>query len=153
MIDPKKNPNLPPRGILPEPANLPPSSRMAFLRNANFVGRKNELLNIANLLFNEKRGAKDPCYPIIISGIIGVGKTQIAIEFCYRYGRFLKGVYWIRADQRDIWLQIAECGIQMGITPWPEGLEEKCLANDNLELKFKAQEGDEFIRIYEVLNY
>ena len=141
MIDPKKNPNLPPRGILPEPANLPPSSRMAFLRNANFVGRKNELLNIANLLFNEKRGAKDPCYPIIISGIIGVGKTQMAIEFCYRYGRFLKGVYWIRADQRDIWLQIAECGIQMGITPWPEGLEERV----NLTVKTWQIEKDRLI--------
>ncbi|MDP2649805.1 MAG: hypothetical protein Q8P10_03085 [bacterium] len=34
---------------------------------------------------------------------------------------------------------------------WPEGLEEKCLANNNLELKFGGGEGNEFIRIYKNL--
>ncbi|MDO8601332.1 MAG: hypothetical protein Q7R46_01470 [bacterium] len=34
---------------------------------------------------------------------------------------------------------------------WPEGLEEKCLANNNLELKFEAGKGDSPIRIYKVL--
>lgn len=33
---------------------------------------------------------------------------------------------------------------------WPTGLEEKCLKNNNLELKFKNTEEDKFIRIYEV---
>ncbi|MDP2946934.1 MAG: DUF2298 domain-containing protein [Nanoarchaeota archaeon] len=33
---------------------------------------------------------------------------------------------------------------------WPIGLEEKCLVNNNLELKFDAKKGDKFIRIYEV---
>ncbi|MFH1997667.1 MAG: hypothetical protein ABII94_03175 [Patescibacteria group bacterium] len=35
---------------------------------------------------------------------------------------------------------------------WPEGLEEKCLANNNLELKFEIIEIDKFVRIYKV-NY
>ena len=35
---------------------------------------------------------------------------------------------------------------------WPEGLEEKCLANNDLELKFEGKEGNDFVRIYEVLN-
>lgn len=34
---------------------------------------------------------------------------------------------------------------------WLEGLEEKCLANNNLELKLEAGEGNEFIRIYKNL--
>lgn len=33
---------------------------------------------------------------------------------------------------------------------WPNDLEEKCLANNNLELKFGTKEGDEFLRIYKV---
>lgn len=33
---------------------------------------------------------------------------------------------------------------------WPTGLEEKCLKNNKLELKFKNTEEDKFIRIYEV---
>ncbi len=35
---------------------------------------------------------------------------------------------------------------------WVVGLEEKCLANNNLELKFEASENNKFIRIYKV-NY
>ncbi|HPH52026.1 MAG TPA: DUF2298 domain-containing protein [Candidatus Portnoybacteria bacterium] len=34
---------------------------------------------------------------------------------------------------------------------WPDGLEEKCLENNKLELKFEETEGDNFIRIYKVL--
>jgi hypothetical protein len=33
---------------------------------------------------------------------------------------------------------------------WPIGLEEKCLKNNKLELRFNAKEEDKFIRIYEV---
>ena len=35
---------------------------------------------------------------------------------------------------------------------WPEGLAEKCLANNDLELKFEIQEGNKFARIYKVLD-
>lgn len=34
---------------------------------------------------------------------------------------------------------------------WPRGFEEKCLKNNNLELKFEAEEGERFIRIFKVL--
>ncbi|MEK9183857.1 MAG: hypothetical protein AAB890_02180, partial [Patescibacteria group bacterium] len=34
---------------------------------------------------------------------------------------------------------------------WIDGLEEKCLANNNLELKLEAGEGNEFSRIYKVI--
>lgn len=34
---------------------------------------------------------------------------------------------------------------------WPLGLEEKCLFNNDLELKFEAGEEDKFIRIFKVL--
>jgi hypothetical protein len=33
---------------------------------------------------------------------------------------------------------------------WPTGFEEKCLTNNDLELKFENSKGDNFIRIYEV---
>ena len=35
---------------------------------------------------------------------------------------------------------------------WQDGLEEKCLANNTLELKFEAGEGNKFVRIYKVLS-
>ncbi|MBU1102262.1 DUF2298 domain-containing protein [Patescibacteria group bacterium] len=33
---------------------------------------------------------------------------------------------------------------------WPTGLEEKCLANSNLEPVFKASDGEQFTRIYKI---
>ncbi|MFH1423785.1 MAG: hypothetical protein ABIG29_02420 [Candidatus Nealsonbacteria bacterium] len=33
---------------------------------------------------------------------------------------------------------------------WPQGLEEKCLANNDLTLKLEASDGNQFARIYEV---
>jgi len=35
---------------------------------------------------------------------------------------------------------------------WTEGMEERCLANNDLELRFEAGEGEESIRIYRILN-
>ncbi|MBU2472730.1 hypothetical protein KKE74_01730 [Patescibacteria group bacterium] len=34
---------------------------------------------------------------------------------------------------------------------WPEELKNKCLINNNLELKFESIEGDRFIKIYKIL--
>lgn len=33
---------------------------------------------------------------------------------------------------------------------WPEGMEQRCLENNTLEIKFEAKEGDSFIRIYRI---
>ena len=33
------------------------------------------------------------------TGIGGIGKSQLAVEFCHRYGRFFQGVHWIQANQ------------------------------------------------------
>lgn len=35
---------------------------------------------------------------------------------------------------------------------WLDGLEEKCLENNNLELRFKAEGGKRFIRIYKIIS-
>ena len=59
-----------------------------------------------------------------LSGLGGIGKTQLAVEFCYRYGRFTQGVHWINAsgspDQNLIPSDIISCGIAMDLQPWPD---------------------------------
>ncbi len=55
------------------------------------------------------------------TGMGGIGKTQLAVEFCYRYGRFTYGVHWIQANQ-DIPAEIAACGLSLGLQPWPDDL-------------------------------
>ena len=53
------------------------------------------------------------------TGVGGIGKTQLAVEFAYRFGYRFKGVHWINATEArsfdDILPAIAECGRMMNI--------------------------------------
>jgi hypothetical protein len=74
---------------------LPPGSRVNFARNRLFTGREQDLKQLAEALLHSN-GAS----PTVIVGAVGMGglgKTQLAAEFCYRYGRFFTGVHWIQA--------------------------------------------------------
>ncbi|MCB8977790.1 MAG: tetratricopeptide repeat protein [Ardenticatenaceae bacterium] len=106
-----KAPSLPPQGELPDAGGLPPGSRAVHGRNPQFTGRERELLDLAaTLLYN---GAENTAVisPAIASGMGGIGKTQLAVEFMYRYGRFFPGgVYWISFNDPDaIGGEIAAC--------------------------------------------
>jgi MinD superfamily P-loop ATPase len=39
--------------------------------------------------------------PQAISGLGGIGKTQLAIEYAYRYGSEYQAVLWARADTSE----------------------------------------------------
>ncbi len=104
-------------GILPPIGPLPPGSYIPHVRNADFAGRVEELLALAdNLLYTPDAGSVYQA--VAATGMGGIGKTQLAVEFCYRYGRFFQGVHWVQADQ-DMEAGIAACGAKMGLTPWP----------------------------------
>ena len=60
------------------------------LRNPNFIGREEQLKKINNY-FKAKNY-------VVLSGISGVGKTQIAKEFAYINGSNYSQIYWITAD-------------------------------------------------------
>lgn len=110
---------LPPRGY------LPPGSRIPFSPNKVFTGREEDLLELArSLLRSDSKGVTITQTAAVATGLGGVGKTQLAVEFCYRYGRFFYGVHWIQADH-EIAAEIAACGQEMDISPWPNELEER----------------------------
>lgn len=104
----------------PPPAStLPPGSRLPFGRNDAFTGRQAALKVLANdLLFAPSAAPAAITQPVAISGSGGIGKTQLAVEFCYRYGQFFYGVHWLQADQ-DFNTQVALCGQEMNLQPWP----------------------------------
>src|SRR3989440_3427306 len=90
---------------------LPPASRLpAFARNSSFVGRERELARMADSL-----KARDLA-TVAITGLGGVGKSQLASEFVYRYGQyFAGGVFWLSFANADaVAAEVAVCTIALG---------------------------------------
>ncbi len=125
----KKLPKLPPRGKLPKVGDPLPGSRMPHTRNAVFTGRETDLLTLADDLIYAERPTNVAVTQIeAVTGMGGIGKTQLAVEFCYRYGRYFQGVHWINCRDTDIDTEISECGREMGIDPWPEQVPDQVAA-------------------------
>jgi hypothetical protein len=79
--------------------------------NPLFVGREEDLKYLAAEM---KAGGSTsrPMKTVCISGLGGVGKTQLASEFAHRYGRYFRGgIYWLNLSNPDaIAEEIASCG-------------------------------------------
>jgi Tfp pilus assembly protein PilF len=98
---------------LPPVGRLPSGSRMLLERNPRFVGRQEELKLLAAGLKRGEIGDPDLAnVAMAIVGMGGIGKTQLACEFAYRFGRFFAGgVFWLScADPQAVPTEIAACG-------------------------------------------
>ncbi|MCA9936987.1 MAG: ATP-binding protein, partial [Anaerolineales bacterium] len=108
-------PPLPPQGELPAPGAIPPYSRMELGRNPHFVGREDELHELAARLLYASDGEAQA---ITTHGIGGMGKSQLAVEYAYRFGRYYHHVYWVSfAEAESIPAEIAACGLKMAVNP------------------------------------
>jgi tetratricopeptide (TPR) repeat protein len=67
-----------------------------YQRNLFFTGRERELGALHDTLQAESAVAL--CHPLGISGLGGIGKTQTALEYAYRYAGEYQAVLWVRAD-------------------------------------------------------
>jgi tetratricopeptide (TPR) repeat protein len=113
------------------PAHLPPNSYLPCQRNPHFVGRDEELKKLHHLL---TRG-ENVNNKVAVTGHSGVGKTQLAIEYAYRYGQFYEGgVYWINAARtEDFLLSLAKLATPMGLS-LPENLPAPVRAENVLAM-------------------
>jgi tetratricopeptide (TPR) repeat protein len=75
-------------GELPEIRNIP------HRKNRNFTGRDQLLSDLHSALTSGKSAAVTQ----VIGGLGGVGKTQLAIEYFYRYASDYSLVWWVRAE-------------------------------------------------------
>ena len=107
-------------GTVPAPGTLPAGSRIPLRPNPLFVGRNDELFTLAATL---AAGA-----PVVsgqtmaLTGLGGVGKTQLACEFAHRYGRwFAGGVFWLSLENAaGVAAEVAACGGPGGLELRPD---------------------------------
>lgn len=97
-----------PMNVVPPIATLPDASRMPYAPNPHFVGREDDLKQLAQFL---KAGTA------VATGLGGIGKTQTAVEFVHRYGMYFPGgVFWLSfASAEGVPTEIAQCGQRMNL--------------------------------------
>jgi len=78
------------------PASVMPIWKMPHRRNMYFTGREDAMLSLHDLLTARKMGVTAQI--CALSGLGGMGKTQIAVEYAYRYADEYAAVLWARAD-------------------------------------------------------
>jgi len=76
-----------------------PIWNIPYQHNPFFTGREELLSQLRNKLTNSN--PNDLIRPLAITGLGGVGKTQIAIEYAYRYRREYQNVLWVSATNID----------------------------------------------------
>jgi tetratricopeptide (TPR) repeat protein len=94
-------------------------------RNKNFTGR-------TELLDKLRRGVTagaTALVPHALHGLGGVGKTQLAIEYAYRYAHEYKIIWWIRAEQTAlVRSSLAALAQRLGIAGVDPGRVEESVA-------------------------
>lgn len=108
---------------VPPVAHLPLGSAIPWRPNPAVQGRDPELIRLASACAADPRTE----FALAITGMGGVGKTQLAAEFCHRYGTFFAGgAFWIQCGQPDeVPSQFASIGTGLGL----ENLAELDLAD------------------------
>jgi transcriptional regulator with XRE-family HTH domain len=73
---------------------------LPFLRNLYFTGRERVLAQLHHALTGYNIVAVTQTR--VMSGLGGIGKTQIAVEYAYRFAQEYDVVLWVRADSREV---------------------------------------------------
>ncbi len=98
---------------VPETAPPLPGSKGSPLDpNPLFVGREEDLKALAAEVKAGGSGVAGPVKTVCVSGVGGVGKTQLVSEFAHCYGQYFRGgVYWLNLSNPDaVADEIAGCG-------------------------------------------
>ncbi|MGB8344773.1 MAG: FxSxx-COOH system tetratricopeptide repeat protein [Ktedonobacteraceae bacterium] len=82
------------------PATPSPLWHVPYRRNPFFTGREEVLQLLHDALHRHSVTAL--IQSVAISGLGGIGKTQTAIEYAYRYRDHYQAVFWLKADSSEV---------------------------------------------------
>ncbi len=85
---------------LPERSQLPAHSVMPYQPLSDFVGREAQLAQLAQAMLRPDPSMITPI--AFVTGMGGIGKSSLALEFAHRYGSyFAGGVFWLYAATNE----------------------------------------------------
>ena len=148
-----------PEDTVQSAASRSPICMVPYERNYFFIGRENELEDIHYGLSGDSGVALTQTQAI--SGLGGVGKTQVALEYIYRYRNEYCDIFWVRAETevalRASFIDIAELlGLPEHNAPDPDEIAhavKKWLENrDDWLLIFDNADTPELLKTYRPRN-
>jgi tetratricopeptide (TPR) repeat protein/DNA-binding XRE family transcriptional regulator len=77
-----------------------PFWNVPYRQNPFFTGREDILMSLHEALRSDKAAALTQ--PYALCGLGGVGKTQTAVEYAFRYRHKYQAILWVRADSREV---------------------------------------------------
>lgn len=110
-----------------------PVQSLTMPRNNNFTGREAALADLHKLLISSNDGKNAPA-ACSLQGIGGMGKTEIALEFAYKYiSHWEAGVFWVAADtnqETELLRTFCDIGSVLGIVS-PDEFDERNVVKVN----------------------